>query len=425
MIAPTRTHPAFVPIPESAQPRVDWTIESYRTVGKIFEKIVTPHGAHKAEATCQRTLAFPLLPPEDSQFEETKAAEVAFAAITAFLALETKAVCLLFVSPSPSPMSELLSGCNDPRLKVHFGDICALQTEGQPAMCIVNPTNWRFRGVGGSAINERINQQAGPDLERNSRSNFQAAEIGRAYPIELSEASPLWAQQVRWVLQVRCPNMNPKRPDCLEPQPALELLGKCYQSMFAAFTQILQPSTAPNSQVSGAPLVAPSSARLSAASLSTPSAPSLELILMQGPPCAGKTTFYMQRLRPQGYIHVNQDTLKTQARCLQAVEQSLSRGRSCCVDNTNPSKQKRALFSQLAKRHGAAVRCICFATSASLAQELNRLRHSQGSPLLPPQAFSSYYHAFEPPEQAEGFTVEHVDFSSELSAAVARTQRNV
>lgn len=181
--------------------QVDWTIESYRTIGKIIEKLIASKKTHNSEAEeLQQTLAFPPLPTEDSQFDQLKAAEVAYAAITAFLA-EAKSVRLLFVLPFPSPMSNLLSGC-DSRLGIHFGDICSLQTEGHPAMCIVNPTNWRFRGVGGGAVNERINQHAGPELERNSRSNFQAAEVGRAYPIELSESSPLRCQQVRWVLQV-------------------------------------------------------------------------------------------------------------------------------------------------------------------------------------------------------------------------------
>lgn len=182
--------------------QVDWTIESYRTVGKIFEKIV-PHKALEGDAEWKQTLAFPPLPTEDSQFDELKAAEVACAAVTAFLKAETRAVRLLSVSPSPTLMSKLLAGCSDPRLQVHFGDICSLHTEGRPAMCIVNPTNWRFRGVGGGAVNERINQQAGPELERTSRSNFQAAEVGRTYPIALPDTSPLRAQQVRWVLQVR------------------------------------------------------------------------------------------------------------------------------------------------------------------------------------------------------------------------------
>jgi len=45
----------------------------------------------------------------------------------------------------------------------------------------------------------------------------------------------------------------------------------------------------------------------------------------------GKTTLYKRHFEPAGYEHINQDTLKTKAKCLNAVEAALKAGRSVVV----------------------------------------------------------------------------------------------
>jgi len=118
--------------------------------------------------------------------------------------------------------------------------------------------------------------------------------------------------------------------------------------MFAAFIHILEkPSAAPSEPTSQT--ILPFEPAVGSG---------LELVLMQGPPCAGKTTFYRQRLRPQGYIHVNQDTLKTQARydcashilylvqgaCKQLSRLSVVDGAAVWTTQTHPSKKGRCFL---------------------------------------------------------------------------------
>lgn len=58
---------------------------------------------------------------------------------------------------------------------------------------------------------------------------------------------------------------------------------------------------------------------------------SKEIVLFVGYPAMGKSTFYRKHFEPAGYIHVNQDTLRTRDKCLQAVEETLQDGKSCVV----------------------------------------------------------------------------------------------
>jgi bifunctional polynucleotide phosphatase/kinase len=50
----------------------------------------------------------------------------------------------------------------------------------------------------------------------------------------------------------------------------------------------------------------------------------------------GKTSLYKRHFEPVGYEHVNQDTLKTKARCLNAIEAALKAGQSVVVGTFLP-----------------------------------------------------------------------------------------
>jgi bifunctional polynucleotide phosphatase/kinase len=59
-------------------------------------------------------------------------------------------------------------------------------------------------------------------------------------------------------------------------------------------------------------------------------------VLFVGYPAMGKTTLYKRHFEPAGYGHINQDTLKTKAKCLNAVEAALKDGRSVVVGAFSP-----------------------------------------------------------------------------------------
>lgn len=56
-----------------------------------------------------------------------------------------------------------------------------------------------------------------------------------------------------------------------------------------------------------------------------------DIVLFAGPPGAGKSTFYWRHLKPLGYERVNQDILKTRAKCFKVAAELLSGGDSIVI----------------------------------------------------------------------------------------------
>ena len=114
-----------------------------------------------------------------------------------------------------------------------------------------------------------------------------------------------------------------------------------------------------------------------------------------GYPAMGKTGLYKQHFEPAGYEHVNQDTLKTKTKCLNAVEAALKAGRSVVVgmsfagphsrviealtkgklaDNTNRNRKTREDYLDLAEIYGVECRCVLFEGTYELAWHNNLYR---------------------------------------------------
>ncbi|KZV76862.1 PNK3P-domain-containing protein [Peniophora sp. CONT] len=142
-----------------------------------------------------------------------------------------------------------------------------------------------------------------------------------------------------------------------------------------------------------------------------------EVVIFVGPPCVGKSTFYRTRFKDAGYVHINQDTLKTRPKCLKATEEALEKGLSCVVDNTNRDAATRKNYTALAKKAGVPIRCFVFDASTELAWHNNLYRAfieptlNSGSrkaaeatrDLVPYIAFTGFQSAYEAPQLDEGF----------------------
>lgn len=101
-----------------------------------------------------------------------------------------------------------------------------------------------------------------------------------------------------------------------------------------------------------------------------------ELIIMMGYPGSGKTEFVKKYILPHDYVHVNQDTCKTKAKCLTLTERALIKGKSVVIDNTNMDPLTRSLYIVLALRHDYVhIRCIQLVMDLELAKHLNNVRN--------------------------------------------------
>lgn len=149
--------------------------------------------------------------------------------------------------------------------------------------------------------------------------------------------------------------------------------------------------------------------------------PSQELVIFVGVPASGKSTFARKHFVPHGYLHVNQDTLKTKEKCIKAAGQAIESGQSVVVDNTNASAEVRGAYLALAKAKAIPARCLHFKTDLDLAHHLNffREKHSNGEiRRIPDVGYNMYKSKFEAPAAKEGFAeiveVDWVpDFASE------------
>ena len=98
----------------------------------------------------------------------------------------------------------------------------------------------------------------------------------------------------------------------------------------------------------------------------------LEVVIFVGSPGSGKSTFWKTYF--SSYERVNNDTLKTPAKCLKVCSESLAQKKSVVIDNTNSSKHTRSPYLQLCKELCVPARCIFFTADKKLCMHNNFMR---------------------------------------------------
>lgn len=96
-----------------------------------------------------------------------------------------------------------------------------------------------------------------------------------------------------------------------------------------------------------------------------------EIIVMVGGPGSGKSFFAKDVLASKQYEVVNRDTLGAWQKCVDRVNDILKAGRKVVVDNTNGTKEERARYVTVAKKH--KVPCRCFVMSTTHQQTLHNI----------------------------------------------------
>lgn len=98
-----------------------------------------------------------------------------------------------------------------------------------------------------------------------------------------------------------------------------------------------------------------------------------QVVILVGYPASGKSYFTSQYLIPAGYVHVNRDTLGSWQRCVTLTESAIKRDISVVVDNTNPDKESRKRFIDIAKALNVPCRCFVLNTNIDHAKHNNKV----------------------------------------------------
>lgn len=131
-----------------------------------------------------------------------------------------------------------------------------------------------------------------------------------------------------------------------------------------------------------------------------------ELILMVGSPASGKSTFV--KLYFSDYKIINQDTLKTKLKCLSMTEQMLKENENIIVDNTNPTKEVRKEYIDLAKKYNYSVRIFIKESTRVQSEYFDNLRFLKTSRLLSSVVFNVYYGKYIEPNLNESDIIKEI-----------------
>lgn len=124
-----------------------------------------------------------------------------------------------------------------------------------------------------------------------------------------------------------------------------------------------------------------------------------KIFLLIGIQASGKTTFAHQHLANCTYVSLDQ--LHTRNKEQIALEKALKTGTSCVVDNTNPTREERKKYLNLAKANGYKTVGIYFRSAIAECTERNAKR--TGKKQVPLKAILATAKRLEQPTYSEGF----------------------
>lgn len=84
------------------------------------------------------------------------------------------------------------------------------------------------------------------------------------------------------------------------------------------------------------------------------------MLILVGPQASGKSRLATKLQNGQAWVRVNQDLLKTRARCITVATEALEDGKCVVIDNTNPTREVRKIWTSLARNAGARIVCVHF-----------------------------------------------------------------
>ncbi|MGC1393498.1 MAG: ATP-binding protein [Coleofasciculaceae cyanobacterium] len=130
----------------------------------------------------------------------------------------------------------------------------------------------------------------------------------------------------------------------------------------------------------------------------------MELLIFIGLQASGKSTFYQKnfatthKLVSKDLMPNHKNRTKRQA---QLIAQALESGHSVVVDNTNPTREERAILISLGQQYHAQISGYYFQSYVSRCLERNQQR--QGKEKVPDVGIYATSRKLERPELKEGF----------------------
>jgi predicted kinase len=124
-----------------------------------------------------------------------------------------------------------------------------------------------------------------------------------------------------------------------------------------------------------------------------------ECILFIGIQATGKSSFYKTRFY-NTHVRINLDMLKTRHREEKLFRACLDIKQHCVIDNTNPTREGRAIYVSTAKAAGFKVMGYYFESKVTEALERNAKRLSG---VVPEKGIFATYKRLELPSNSEGF----------------------
>ena len=126
-----------------------------------------------------------------------------------------------------------------------------------------------------------------------------------------------------------------------------------------------------------------------------------EVIILIGPPGSGKST--IANSLPE-FTLISQDILKTKSKCIKHMNTALKNGERVLVDNTNPKRDKRKDYIDIAKTYNKKVLAVVINITKEQSMFLVNYRCKKNKNIrVPDVAIHIYYKNFEKPIKGEGF----------------------
>jgi bifunctional polynucleotide phosphatase/kinase len=132
-----------------------------------------------------------------------------------------------------------------------------------------------------------------------------------------------------------------------------------------------------------------------------------EMIIMTGYPASGKS-YISNKIQEIGFINniyykiINRDTLKTIDKCIKETKNSLEYRINIIIDNTNPSREDRKKFIDIAKKYNYKVIVIKMLTSKDESMHNNYYRtFKYKKQFIPEIAYNIYKSKYQEPKLTE------------------------